>query len=457
MPRDRISDEALARLMAAVLSRRRERAVLTGATGPAGGVGDPPFVNPMTAQGDLIRGGESGAPVRLPIGASGQVLTVSSGLPAWQNPPASYPGDEAIQDMIAAFLQAGANISLTYNDAANTLTIAVTGLTSYPGDEAIQDMIASFLVAGTGISLTYNDAANTLTIEATSSGGMTNPMTTAGDIIVGGSGGTPQRLGIGSNGQVLTVVSGAPSWATPSGGGGGSISAGPIGSRPSAGTAGRLYFCTDTPLICYDDGSAWRCWGSQDYPIAEPNNAAFSWAAQGFLGNASLDTSKGGIILRTPRTAADSWAIRVVSMPTPPFTLTARLRPLLIGRSTQEAGIIARNSSSGAFVSVEVLASQSAQRVRMAKWNSPTSFSAEYDSGVTPWPIERPLWLRWVDNGTNRAGYFSYDGIYWHQVPSDTVARTDFTTPDQIGFGVNGNNNNVGTDPAVWLLGWEIT
>jgi hypothetical protein len=43
-------------------------------------------------------------------------------------------------------------------------------------------------------------------------GGMTNPMTTAGDIIVGGTGGTPQRLGIGSNGQILAVSSGAPAW-----------------------------------------------------------------------------------------------------------------------------------------------------------------------------------------------------------------------------------------------------
>jgi hypothetical protein len=42
---------------------------------------------------------------------------------------------------------------------------------------------------------------------------MTNPMTTAGDIIDGGAAGSPQRLGVGANGQVLTVVSGAPAWA----------------------------------------------------------------------------------------------------------------------------------------------------------------------------------------------------------------------------------------------------
>jgi hypothetical protein len=49
--------------------------------------------------------------------------------------------------------------------------------------------------------------------------GMTNPMTTTGDTIYSSSGSTPARLGIGSTGQVLTVVGGVPSWAAPAGGG----------------------------------------------------------------------------------------------------------------------------------------------------------------------------------------------------------------------------------------------
>jgi hypothetical protein len=49
--------------------------------------------------------------------------------------------------------------------------------------------------------------------------GMTNPMTTTGDTIYSSSGSTPARLGIGSTGQVMTVASGIPSWATPSAGG----------------------------------------------------------------------------------------------------------------------------------------------------------------------------------------------------------------------------------------------
>jgi hypothetical protein len=48
--------------------------------------------------------------------------------------------------------------------------------------------------------------------------GMANPMTTAGDIITGGASGTPGRLGVGTNGFVLTVVAGAVAWAAASGG-----------------------------------------------------------------------------------------------------------------------------------------------------------------------------------------------------------------------------------------------
>jgi hypothetical protein len=47
--------------------------------------------------------------------------------------------------------------------------------------------------------------------------GMTNPMTTTGDLIYSSSGSTPARLGIGTAGQVLQVNSGAtaPEWGTP--------------------------------------------------------------------------------------------------------------------------------------------------------------------------------------------------------------------------------------------------
>lgn len=50
--------------------------------------------------------------------------------------------------------------------------------------------------------------------------GMTNPMTTAGDLIYGGVSGVPTRLAAGPDTHILTMVAGAPAWAAPSAGSG---------------------------------------------------------------------------------------------------------------------------------------------------------------------------------------------------------------------------------------------
>lgn len=58
--------------------------------------------------------------------------------------------------------------------------------------------------------------------------GFSNPMTTTGDLILGGSSGTPTRLGIGTSTQVLTVSGGTAVWAPASGGGSPSGSSGDL-------------------------------------------------------------------------------------------------------------------------------------------------------------------------------------------------------------------------------------
>lgn len=67
--------------------------------------------------------------------------------------------------------------------------------------------------------------------------GMTNPMTTTGDMVYSSSGSTPARLGVGSTGNVLTVAGGVPTWAAPAGGGG---SLTYITSATASGTATTL-------------------------------------------------------------------------------------------------------------------------------------------------------------------------------------------------------------------------
>lgn len=82
---------------------------------------------------------------------------------------------------------------------------------------ALADSALQSVVAGTDIAVDNTDPNNPIISYTGAGGGMTNPMTTAGDIIYGGSGGTPTRRAIGSAGQVLRTNSGAtaPEWANP--------------------------------------------------------------------------------------------------------------------------------------------------------------------------------------------------------------------------------------------------
>ena len=98
--------------------------------------------------------------------------------------------------------------------------------------DLVTDLPADFEVFGQAVATSMQDllggttgqvlakASNTDMdfVWSADAAGMTNPMTTTGDSIYSSSGSTPARLGIGSAGQVLTVASGLPSWATPASG-----------------------------------------------------------------------------------------------------------------------------------------------------------------------------------------------------------------------------------------------
>ena len=80
-----------------------------------------------------------------------------------------YFTNERVDDRVNALLQEGTGITLTYDDAGNTLTI--TGVAQY-GDEDVLDFLSGTdnashgLKGGNGIDLVYDDAGNTLTIHS---------------------------------------------------------------------------------------------------------------------------------------------------------------------------------------------------------------------------------------------------------------------------------------------------
>jgi hypothetical protein len=65
--------------------------------------------------------------------------------------------------------------------------------------------------ASGSVDYRYDEATNTWVVQSP----LPNPMTTPGDIIVGGASGSPTRLAVGANGKVLGVVAGAPAYVDP--------------------------------------------------------------------------------------------------------------------------------------------------------------------------------------------------------------------------------------------------
>ena len=106
----------------------------------------------------------------------------------------------------ATMLVPGANINgVTFTGATN---ITITDSTKEPslGNPSANGYVLSSTTGG----------IRSWVAQSSGSSGMTNPMTTIGDIIIGNALGNPSRLGIGTSGQILTVVSGSPNWTTPS-------------------------------------------------------------------------------------------------------------------------------------------------------------------------------------------------------------------------------------------------
>lgn len=122
-----------------------------------------------TTKGDILVATAAGTWVRLPAGSDGYILTADAGETdgvLWAS-PASISGAHVIQDVTSDVSQRGK-------------------------------------LAFVGATLT-DDAAGGRTVVTIAAPGMTNPMTTAGDLIVGGVSGAPARLAKGADTYILTI------------------------------------------------------------------------------------------------------------------------------------------------------------------------------------------------------------------------------------------------------------
>lgn len=251
-----------------------------------------------------------------------------------------------------------------------------------------------------------------------------NVLTTDGDLLTVSSN-TYTRLPIGSEGEVLTVSGGLPSWE-PGGGGGSESLTDTYANRPVSADTGQLFFPSDGFAVDRYSGTVWAPWGPL-CPFTPPVNGDFSWVNQG---TATVTESRGGIYLEDPATNGGQ-RIRVKTAPTPPYTITIGSAEIFNPVNNNFAGFLFRESSTGR---IECLGWDAATGggITGVRYTAPGAFDSvlvNVDGGLS-FPTIR--WMRFADDNTSRIWYLSTDGVNF--VPIFTTPRTTFLTADQVGI-----------------------
>lgn len=88
------------------------------------------MTNPMTTTGDTIYSSSGSTPARRAIGTTGQVLTVSGGVPTWATPSAGWTPDLTLINAGGTTLSGSATVTVSGISGKNALYIFATGVSS---------------------------------------------------------------------------------------------------------------------------------------------------------------------------------------------------------------------------------------------------------------------------------------------------------------------------------------
>jgi len=157
----------------------------------------------LTTIGDMVYCSASAVPPghanaeRLPIGQTGQVLTVVNGLPVWQAAAFINPMDSEGQMIYSA--EGGLPIKLLAPTNNNCILYYQSNKPAWIGT----DTAGKILTSTSAFPVWADNPA------------MLNPMTAAGQLIYGGTNGTPTALSKSTDGSLLMLIDGIPRWKIP--------------------------------------------------------------------------------------------------------------------------------------------------------------------------------------------------------------------------------------------------
>ncbi len=231
------------------------------------------------------------------------------------------------------------------------------------------------------------------------------------------------------------------------GGDGPLVATGVYADLPAASAAGRLYLCSDAPIVLRDTGAAWVAWAC-GFPVTLPVAADYAWVNQG---GATATTTNGGIYLLAPYAspAVDNYRILKKAAPARPYSIVLCMLPN-IHDYRNSCGFVWRQSSDGKLVGAMITTDTTATlpAVAVAKYSAPGTWVATYATYRIA--HQGLVFLKLDEDNTNRTVSWSSNGQTWHQVHQ--VGRTDYLTADEIGMACNANHAT--KSAGCWFLGW---
>jgi len=251
-----------------------------------------------------------------------------------------------------------------------------------------------------------------------------------------GSSGTAQnalveRMRLDENGLKFTEVS---STTTPSSN---TIS---VYAKDKSGTSA-LYLKNDA-------GTETEIGAASSPYTAPPAVADWTWVNQG---SATGTDTTSGIDLYAPNGSGDNLRILARAVPSTPYTITAAISITMFADNYAAAGFCWRESGTGEVAYVG-LTHATTYTLGFNKYASLTSYDSTYfNNAFAPGDV---LWIKASDDGTNRTVSISRTGTSWLQIATHT--RTDFLTPDQVGFFANSNQSTVTTGVLATLRSWSV-
>lgn len=340
------------------------------------------------------------------------------------------------------------------------------------------------------------------TIANLPSSGMSNPMTTLGDLIYENATPAAARLAGSTSAtkQFLTQTgtgsaSAAPAWGTIAGGdlpstavtpgsytsanitvdatgrltaasngsGGGGVTTIAYAGPPTSGTysAGNLVLDVNNVLwVCYSGGTPgsftpvgggkynpdWPPPASLTYGYefqASSSSLPSGWSWFNQSGSAYLEGSGAGLL--TP--AGGNWTGITRTLPTPPFTLITKLRFSQYMNTSDfvKGGILITDGTKiiGFSVGGEVPTISATSTLGGTTGTAVEYFTnnATFSSSLQNWAVaaEPCYWFKIVyTSHANVSFYASADGIGWYGVAVSQNLSGSYLTPNAIGFGCNG-------------------